>query len=157
MKVMDKKDSYQAFIARESTALIEDLKGIAFTTDFLANIIGGEKAYELAKGLSREKFDSWLELGDNKEHGDGIIQIINFRELNEYISNVLQLGYVEQIFEFYKSGKYELWVIVNDYDINVCKEIYASSLNLCNVNILIIEEAQLDYEQMPEPNFVFKQ
>lgn len=155
MKVKNKTNSYHAFIAREGFALIEDLKGIAYTAEVLGGIIGDERAYELAKGLSRQRFDSWLELSDNKEHGDGIIRIINPSELTEYILNVLSLSFVERIYEFCMGGKYQLWIIVNEYNINVCKAIYKNSLNLCDVDILIIEMTQIDCKQMPTPTFIF--
>lgn len=154
MITKNKTLSYQQFVSCYSDKLIEDLTGIAITGDVLTKI-NKKTAEEFVKECSKHRISSWLDLRETNVDGDDIIQSINSEELNKYILNVLNLDFVNCIYEFYSDGNYELWVIVNQYNSTVCKNIYKDSFVLDNVNIIVAESNQIDYDEMPKPNFIF--
>lgn len=146
---------YTEFVEYRGSDLLEKLHGVAVTSDIFSQIKDEEIVVKFAKGLAADAVNSWLSLKESAENGDDIIQIINSKELTAYIHKVLEFEYVTRIYEFCSESKYELWVMVNDNSFDSCKNIYADSLKLKNVDILVVETNQLDERSMPSPNFIF--
>ena len=76
--------------------------------------------------------------------------------LNGFISAALGYEFVNCIYGFCHYERYELWVILNRYDSEISRNIYMNTMDIEKTDILLIDERQLNYNEMPKPDIILK-
>lgn len=152
--IIDSSNTYLRLVEEKGEDFLTEIKKFAITADMLKEVVGEQNAQKFMQVNVQNVVDEWL-LFDGDGEKKKVIIDTNSMEMNNVIKTILELPYVDTIYEFKTNDSFDLWVIVNDYAIEKCREIYRECYELEKADIMILEKDQLNVSEMPAPVFIF--